>query len=447
MNSLKRSLTFNDILMLAFSTMIGWGWVSLAGSWSASGGMAGASIAFVLGAVLCIFVGLTYCELISIFPYAGGEIVFSYNAIGYHAAWLTGWMTAFAYVGVAAWEGAALATAIDYLVEIPRKGYLFTVAGFEVYFSWLIIPAVTGSVLIFINFRGIKVSAVFQKVVTILLILGGMIFAAVGTLKGDIANAMPLITDTKGVFMVVLAVPAMFVGFDVIPQTTEEMDLPIRKIPGAIIISICLAALWYILMIITASFAAPASVLTGEGLSVINAVNYVTLYPLVGKLIIISAIMGILSSWNGFLIGATRVLYAMGKYNMLPSFFGSLHKKYNTPLFATLFVGAITIFTPVLGRNSLQWFVRASSFGTVITYFMVALSFVVMRYRFPDRERPFKLRHGLFIGYMAIVISLFFIVLYLPFGSSSLTGTEWTIVAAWVFIGVILYTCSMGRHN
>ena len=440
---LKRSLGFKDILILAFSTMIGWGWVSLTGTWVVQGGMLGAAIAFALGAVLCIFVGLTYCELTPMLPYAGGELVFSHKAMGYHASWFTGWMIAFAYIGVAAWEGPALATAIDYLIPIPRVGYLYTITGFDVYLSWLLIPAIVGGLLIFINFRGINISAVFQAVVTIILALGGVVFAVLSAVNGSTENAKPLITSSSGIFAVILAVPAMFVGFDVIPQAAEEMNLPVRKIPKAIIASICMAAAWYIIMILSAAFAAPKEVLAEGGLTVANAIGFATKGTIASKLIIVTAIMGILTSWNGFIIGATRVLYSMGRSRMLPKRFGTLHPKYHTPYFATLFVGIITIFTPLLGRNSLVWFVDASGFGTVIAYFMVALSFVILRKRFPDLKRPFRIKGGIVIGAIAILVALFFIVLYLPVGSSSLTGVEWIIVAAWIAVGLIFYLYSI----
>lgn len=438
---MKRSLKFKDVLILAFSTMIGWGWVVLTGNWVCKGGTIGAIIAFLIGMVLCIFVGLTYAELTPMLPFAGGELVFSYKAMGYNASWFTGWMITFAYLGVAAWEGPALATAIDYIVPIPRWGYLYTIAGFDVYLSWLAIPAIVGLILIVINFRGINISAAFQAVITTILAIGGIIFVIVGAVKGDTANMQPLVTNTKGIFAVILAVPAMFVGFDVIPQAAEEMNLPTKKIPKAIIASICLAAAWYILIIVAAGLSAPAEVLGMEGLSVVNAINYATGSTIAGKLIIVTAIMGILSSWNGFIIGATRVLFSMGRAKMLPEKFGTLHKKYQTPSFAIIFVGLITIFTPLLGKNSLSWFVDASAFGTVIAYFMVALSFVVLRFRFPDFDRPFKIKAGKVVGIIAIVVSLFFIVLYLPIGNSSLLPVEWIIVGAWVITGLIIYIC------
>ena len=303
---MHKILSFKDVIVLAFSTMIGWGWVSLTGTWVSQGGMAGASLAFILGAVLCILVGLTYCELTPMLPYAGGELVFSYRAMGYHASWFTGWMITFAYLGVAAWEGPALATAIDYLFDIPRVGYLFTVADFPVFLSWLVVPAIMGAVLILINFRGIHISAIFQTIVTAILALGGVIFAVISAIKGNVSNTQPLFTGSQGVFTVLLAVPSMFVGFDVIPQAAEEMKVPLRKIPKAIIASICLAASWYIVMILSAAYSAPREVLAREGLSVVNAIGFATGSALAGKLVVVTAIMGILTSWNGFIIGAQQ---------------------------------------------------------------------------------------------------------------------------------------------
>lgn len=444
---LSRSLNFKDVLILAFSTMIGWGWVSLTGAWVTEAGFVGATIAFMLGAILCGFVGLIYCELTPMLPYAGGELVFSYKAMGHHVSWITGWMITFAYLGVAAWEGPALATAIDYIFPIPRLGYLFTIAGFDIYLSWLIIPAVAGGVLCFVNVKGINVSAVFQAIVTTILALGGIIFAIVSVIKGDVKNAQPLITNTSGIFTVVLAVPAMFVGFDVIPQAAEEMNIPMKKIPKAIIASICLAATWYIVMIISAAFSAPAEVLQEGGLTIANAINFATESTIAGKLIVLTAIMGILTSWNGFIIGASRVLYSMGRAKMLPSIFGTLHPQYQTPYFATLFIGMITIFTPLLGKNSLGWFVDASSFGTVIAYFFVSLSFVILRYRYPQMERPFKVKGGIVVGLIAILISLMFIVLYLPIGPSSLSHIEWLIVLVWVLAGGVFFVISIKKHK
>ncbi len=114
--------------------MIGGGWVCLSGFWIHRRMFV--LCAFAIGAVLCIFVGLTYAELTAALPLAGGEMVYAYRAMGQGMAWLTSWAISFAYIGVAAWEGIALATAIDYVLPIPKVWHLWDVAGYTVYGSW-----------------------------------------------------------------------------------------------------------------------------------------------------------------------------------------------------------------------------------------------------------------------------------------------------------------------
>ncbi|HZK88452.1 MAG TPA: APC family permease, partial [Anaerovoracaceae bacterium] len=257
---LQRSFKTKDVLALAFGTMIGWGWIMLSGKWAADAGMLGAMGAYGIGAILCIFVGMAYAELTPAIPCTGGGVVFSYKALGYWPAVIAGLATSFAYLGVAAWEGPAFATAIDYVIPVPKLGYLWTIAGFDVYATWSLIGIVAAIIITSINYRGAKSSAVFQSVATAGLIAIGLIFFTGGAIMGDIAYTKPLFTNVAGFSAVLLMVPAMFVGFDVIPQSAGEMNVPLKKIPSLLVLSICAAAAWYICMIFATCMSAPTSV-------------------------------------------------------------------------------------------------------------------------------------------------------------------------------------------
>ncbi|MCC8165244.1 MAG: APC family permease [Planctomycetes bacterium] len=444
---LKRALGMKNVLALAFGTMIGWGWIMLAGKWVELAGVAGAILAFVIGAVLCIFVGLTYAELTPALPLAGGELVFSYRGLGYVCGWITGWMITFAYVGVAAWEGPALVTAIDYLWEIPRAGYLWRVAGFDVYISWVVVGSLGGIILSYINYRGVKQSAVFQTLATLAMAMGGIFFLLGGIVKGDVSHMVPTFTSTSGLVAVILMVPAMFVGFDVIPQAAEEMNIPLGKIAKVLILSICLAAAWYILMIIGIALSAPNEIRVGDGIPVADSFAYAMNHPVFGKLIIIAAMCGILTSWNGFIVGATRVLFGMGRAKMLPATFGRVHPKYQTPTSAIILVGAITALSPLLGKTSLVWFVDASSAGTVVAYFMVALSFLALRRKEPGLARPYLVPAGTLVGILAILVAGFFLYLYLPIGPGALLPVEWALVLGWIVLGIVFFIQSQSAYK
>jgi len=436
---LKKVMNLRDVMALAFGTMIGWGWIMLAGVWVSAAGVVGAIAAFLIGAVLCIFVGLTYAELTPALPLAGGELVFSYRGLGYKASWFTGWMITFAYVGVAAWEGPAMVTAIDYLISLPRFGYLWTVAGFDVYLSWVLVGSLGGLILAYVNYRGAKPAAVFQTVATIAMATGGILFFFGGVGFGSVSNMLPLTTNASGLVVVLLMVPAMFVGFDVIPQAAEEMNIPLRSIAKVLILSILMAAAWYIIMIVGISLCAPQDVRDAAAIPVADSFAHVLNSPAAGKFMIVAALCGIMTSWNGFILGATRVIFAMGRAKMLPPVFGKVHPKYQTPTAAIILVGLITCLSPLLGKSALVWFVDASAFGTVVAYCMVACSFVALRKKEPDLARPYMVKSGGLIGIIAVAVAVFFIMLYLPIFTPGLVWPyEWFMVFGWIILGAVL---------
>ena len=114
---------------------------------------------------------------------------------------------------------------------------------------------------------------------------------------------------------------------------------------------------------------------------------------------------GIVTSWNSFLIGGSRAIYAMSTSYMLPATFGKLHKKRKTPIFAIALVGGLSIIAPFFGRVMLVWIVDAANFACCLAYCMVSLSFVVLRKKLPDMKRPYEVKHYKLIGFLAVALS------------------------------------------
>ena len=445
--TLEKSFKQRDVLAMAFGTMIGWGWIMLSGQWAASAGMLGAILAYVVGAVLCVFVGLVYAELTPAIPYTGGSVVFSYKSMGYWPAVIAGLATAFAYLGVAAWEGPAFATALNYIVPIPEMGHLWTVKGADVWVTVCLVSVVVSVIITIVNYFGAKQAAVFQTIATAGLIIVGILFLTGGVAFGDMEYTKPLLTDFKGFTVVLLMVPAMFVGFDVIPQSAGEMDVPLKQIPKILIISICMAAAWYMLMIFATCVSAPTEVRTNGVIPVADAMAYAFGNPIWGKICIVGAMCGILTSWNGFLYGGARVLFSLANAKMLPGFLAKVHPKYHTPSNAVLFCGALSTFSCLLGAGALTWFVNASSFGVVIVYLMVTLSFIFLRVRQPELERPYKIKHAKLVGAVSIGVVCFFAYLYLPMGPSPLAPIEWVLVCGWFALGLILALYARAKNR
>lgn len=440
---LKRALGRVEVFGLAFGTMVGWGWSILPGAWIEDAGILGTVIAFSIGGLMCILVGLTYAELTSAFPLAGGELAFSYRGMGYLGSWITGWTISFAYIGIAAWEAIALSSAFHYMLPLSKAGYLWSIAGFDVYFSWSFTGIVGAVILSLLNMTGVKPVAVFQILLVLVMVTTGIIFVLGGVAFGRPEYMTPVITDVKGIGMVLLVAPSMYIGFDMVSKSAEEMNMPLSAIAGVLIVSIVGAGAWYILMVLSSAFCAPPSFRHETFVPAADAAAYAFGSPIMAKVMLVGGVCGIITSWNGFIVGASRILFAMGRAKMLPGFFGWVHPKYQTPVFSIVFVGLICCLSPLLGENVLVWLLNAAAFGTVIAYLLISVSFLRIRREEPELRRRYHIKKGRTVGIGAASIAVFFLFWYTPFSPSSLQWPyEWAFVLAWIVIGVFFLSVS-----
>ncbi|MCV6604671.1 MAG: amino acid permease, partial [Porticoccaceae bacterium] len=158
----SRVLGNRETISLAFGAMIGWGWVVLAGDWIAEAGTLGAISAFLVGGALVALIGFTYAELASAMPQAGGEHVYSQRALGNTGSFICTWAIVLGYVSVSAFEAVALPTVMDYLAPGFRFGFLWTVAGWDVYLSWVLIGSLGAVVITVVNILGVQPAARVQ---------------------------------------------------------------------------------------------------------------------------------------------------------------------------------------------------------------------------------------------------------------------------------------------
>ncbi len=108
-------------------------------------------------------------------------------------------------------------------------------------------------------------------------------------------------------------VPAMLIGFNVIPQSAEEMNIAERDIGKMILVCITLSVLWYCLLLVGVALAAPMEIRASNNVPLADVAIYLFNGEVFSLLVIIGGIFGILTTWNGFFIGATRLLYAMSR--------------------------------------------------------------------------------------------------------------------------------------
>ncbi len=447
-NGFSRALGRTDILALGFGTMVGWSWVMVMTTWVTKAGFLGSILAFLSGSVVIFIIGITYGELTAALPLAGGEIVYVFRTLGYHMAWAVGWTMSFAYISVAAWESIAIATALDYLLPIPDLFHLWDIAGNLVYLSWAAIGIFCAVIMVLLNLFASRPAMIFQVMATAGFLIVGFIILFGGITFGSAENIGPLFTSVDGFAYVILMVPSMLIGFDVIPQSAEEMNIPLKAAGRMILACIIMAVIWYIAIIIGVSAAAPPEIRVSGLTPAADVITYAFGDNTFGKIVVLGGILGILTCWNGFFMASTRLIFAMGRAKMLPSIFGKLHKKYGTPWAATFLVGGVCVVSPLLGENAFLWFFNASAFCTLFTYFLVALAFMLLRVKEPDLNRPFRVKGGKYVGVAAVILSaLYFLLIAYNTMIKSLIAEELVIIGVWIIIGTLFIFIARFQHG
>ena len=448
-----------DILVIAFGAMIGWGWVVSTGGWIEKGGVIGAALGFAIGGIMIFFVGLTYAELTAAMPQCGGEHVFSYWAMGSTGSFICTWMIVLGYVSVACFEACAFPTIITYLWPGFLKGYMYTVAGFDIYASWLITAIVIAFLIMMINIIGAKTAAILQTVLTciiggagILLIVASVINGTVDNLDGQIFAGTTAGVNIKAIIGVAAMSPFYFIGFDVIPQAAEEINVPPKKIGNILILSVVLAVIFYAFVIIAVGFVMnPGDIIASQeatGLVTADAMAAAFNTKIMAKVIIVGGMCGIVTSWNSFLLGGSRAMYSMAESYMIPKFFAKLHPKHKTPVNALILIGILTMIAPFAGRKMLVWISDAGNFGCCFAYCMVALSFMILRKKEPDMPRPYKVPCYKFFGTMAVIMSGFMVAMYcIPGSGGNLILQEWLMVLGWSALGVVFYVVCKVKYK
>lgn len=445
----KKSLKKFDVFVLAFGAMIGWGWVVLSSQWIKSAGTLGAVIAFVIGGAVVLFIGLVYSELTSAIPQNGGVLLFCLRGLGYKSAYICTWSIILGYISVIAFEVVALPTVLQYIFPGFVKGYLYTIAGSDVYLTWIIVGVAASVFIAVINILGAETAAGLQKFFTIILLVIGLILAVGSAVSGDPKNMQPLFTDSyKGVIAVAVMTPFMFVGIDIIPQSAEEMNIPFKKIGQILLLSVAMATVWYVMIIVSVSNALDNEALASTSLAAADAMSMAfNGSTIASKVLIFGGLAGIVTSWNAFYIGASRALCSMSRKGMLPKFLSELHPKYKTPYKAIIFICAVTSLAAVFGNNMIVWLADSGGFAVVVTYIFVTMAFLGLRKKEPNLNRPFKVKNWRLLFAVSIVLCTALLAMYMPFAPAALRSYEWGIIIAWAVLGIIMYLFAVQKNK
>jgi amino acid transporter len=268
MATLARKLRLHDYFALAFGTMVGTGWLVLMDDWLGRGGPLGAILGFVLGGIILLPVGYVYGQWVKRLPDAAGEAAYTAQVFPPIVSYFTGWMMLLAYFIVCPWEAVALGKIAAYILPSLNSTPLYTVAGQPVFLPRLILGIALTLFLGFLNYRGIRLSANFQKIMTSTVLLVFVILACISTARGAPANFHPLFQATPfvSILLTLQIVPYFMTGFESVPKYAEESNPDFRQksYMSAIALALGLGAFFYAVSIAAVAYITPWQSLLGK---------------------------------------------------------------------------------------------------------------------------------------------------------------------------------------
>jgi len=440
--TLSRSLSLFTITMIGVGGMIGAGIFVLTGI---AAGVAGPALvlAFVLNGIVTTFTALSYAELGSAFPEAGGGYLWVKEGLGGSNGFLAGWMSWFAHVAAGSLYALGFgrfASEIWIVSGVPTLG--LDVSQMTLILMTLVILAFT-----FINYRGASETGTVGNVVTVakILILGlFVVFGILAMLRTDAWVArfttgfMP-----NGFFGVVIAMGLTFIafeGYEIIAQSGEEAIDPKRNVPRAIFLSIIIAVTIYVFISITAIGATtpPSGMHAYEYLGEKKEVAIVEvarqIFPLGigGGLILFSGLVSTMSALNATTYSSSRVSFAMGRDHNLPGIFSRIHAFRKTPHWAVLFSGAFMLLIAWL--LPIEDVAAAADIMFLMLFLQVNVTVLALRHKMADMERGFRVPWMPVIPIIAITLNGL-LALYL----FTFAPVAWFFAIGWVLVGLLLY--------
>jgi len=455
---LSKRLKLHQLFTIGFGSIVGVGWLMLAGSWLETAGSLGAIIAFATGALAIVTIGLCYGEVGMLFPESGGEVVYAYEGFGTAVSFAMGWFLALVFVAACAFEAVSTAWIISVIFPGIDGLVLYVFLGAEVTLPSLLIGLGGMAFLTWLNARGAYFAARFQDYVIYLFLCAAVMFVFAGIFGGTVENARPLFVTSDsgsawtGVLAVLATVPAWYGGFNAMLQGLGEVqDTGAPKVFTRILLATLAAAgLFYIGVILAIALAVPREQLLAADMPVAAAFFSAFDITFLGYSVLIAGLLGIITTWNAMLFAGARVLFCLGRARVLPTFFATVHSQYGSPSAAVWFVGACAALGSLAGRNALEPIIQLVSICFSFAYLIVSLSLLRLRKERPELDRPYAVPAYPLIPWMAVVFSALFLLLaVLNIFQSSRTAVpiELAVLGGWALLGFLGWRNARGVRN
>lgn len=380
----------------------------------------GAILAFALTAILATTVALNSAELSSKVVTHGGLYSFVRVSMGDGPGFLVGWLRAISYAIAASAVALGFASYLSSLLHLPADPVLLLV---------LAIALIT--IVTLLDYRGLRLVARTEKYLVLITVAGLLIFILSALVYGSWTpdRFTPLLPFGPG-SIITAASLAFFAysGFNTVATLTPEVEDGPVNVPKAILISLVVSTVLYILVVLGLLALMPWTGYTLAANPLQNALDFSNAPPVISTIVAVVAIVATVSVTMSLIIAGSRTLLQMSEDGMFPRWIGGISG--DSPKIAVIIIGAGTIASLSLGN--LKFIALASNFGVIFSYALTGVAVIILR----QRAVPGRFRSPLY-PWVQIVSLLLSIVVMVSLGVEALSLGAIFILTGVIFYGII----------
>ena len=430
-HGLKKAVGPLQLTAMGVGAIIGTGIFVVIGE---GAGVAGPAVilSFVLAAVACAFSALSYAELASSIPVSGSAYTYTYATLGEIVAWIIGWDLILEYgVSVAAiavgWGGnlnAFLDAAFGYqlpdaIAKSPEDGGVVNLP------AVFIVLAIT-----LLLIRGVTESARVNLVMVVVKLIVLLFFIAVAFVNFGTGNFQPFAPDgIDGVTAASAIIFFAYIGFDAVSTGSEEARNPAKDLPLAIIGSLIICTVFYVLTAVGAIGIASPQQLESSDAPLAAALDQGAGISWAAAILALGAVVAITSVVLVIMYGQTRIFFAMCRDGLLPQRLATVNQRYGTPAKLTLILGVLIAILAAL--VPLSEIVKLVNIGTLFAFVLVNIGVIILRRTRPDMPRPYRVPLSPVLPILGVLFAVYLM--------SDLPLDTWIRFVVWLVIGMAIY--------
>ncbi|HXZ41318.1 MAG TPA: APC family permease [Terriglobales bacterium] len=433
MTELARKLRVVDYFSLGWGTMVGVGWLVVMDDWLLRGGVLGAILGFAIGGVLLLPIGYVYGKLVAQMPDAAGEVAYTARVFPQFVSFATGWMMVLAYFIVCPWEAVAVGKIAGYIFPSLDSIELYRIAGQPVFLPHLLIGLGLTALITLLNYRGIRLSAMFQNWTVFGTLALFVIFVSFGVSKGSSRNFPPLFTHGAfvSVLLVMQIVPYFMTGYESVVKGAEEAsrEFGASGFFKAIWMAIVVGILFYTVVIAAVGYVSPWRQLTGERFMTAVAFERAVGSRWIVSVILAAALLSLFKVFNGNFVAASRLFFAMGRRGLVDRSVSRIHPRNQTPAIAVICIGMATAACMFLGDAILVPVTEVGSVASALGWLAACMAYYHVQ---PAPSQRVVAALGVVLCILMVLMKV------VPVVPGHFTVYEWLALATWILLGLAL---------